>query len=257
MNKSELIDYVKRQLGYPTVNVEVTDAQITDCIDRAINEINPWYTVFKYLTLDVNSSCIDLTEYKIKDVTDVIKVLDIRDTKNSEIDPFSYSGMSAYYRVPFYAISKYNASIMANQNIHKIISSYASMYQEQFYSRIASLLERRAQSSLYENISWKFYDNKLYIDTGYPGTSIVTIEYTPNTLTVEDFDETSIYMNFLKDLSEAFSLIIQARVTGKYQVSGSPTSINYSDMRADAERNISRIREELVNKVSNRFYITD
>lgn len=261
MKESELIDYVKRQLGYPTVNVELTDEQIKDAIVNAIQEIQPWYTVFKYITLDAISSCIDLTEYKVKDVTDVIKVFDASTLNGkgskSEIDPFSYSGMAAYYSVPFYAISRYSTSIMTNQNIHRVISSYASMYQEQFYAKLATAMEQRAAGSLYENISWKFYDNKLYIDTGVPSTTVITIEYIPNVITVEDFPDNEIYTSYLRNLSVDFSLILQARVVGKYQVSGSPTTINFSDMRADAQRDIDRIREDLINKVSNRFYITD
>lgn len=256
MKKTELIDYVKRQLGYPTVNVEVTDDQISDAITQAINEIKPWYTVFKYLTIDVNTSCIDLTEYQIQDVTDVIKVFD-NVSKGSERDPFSYSGMSAYYSNPYYAQSKYNSSIMSNSNIHKVISSYASLYQEQFYAKLATLLQQRTMGSIYENISWKFYENKLYIDTGVPSTSVVTIEYIPEVLKVEDFADNNIYTNYLRDLSVAFSLIIQARVVGKYSTNGSPTQINYSDMRSDALRDIERIRADIISKVSNRFYITD
>lgn len=260
MNKNELINYVKRQLGYPTVNVELTDDQINDCIDRAIDEIKPWYTIFKYITIDVNNrSVTDLSEYKINDVTDVIKVFDLSNTtgENSVIrDPFSYSGMNAYYSVPMYSISKYSTSIMTNQNIHRIISSYAQMYREYFYSALATLMQERTLGTLTENISWKFYDNKLYVDTGTPSTSVVTIEYIPNVIEVDDFDEKSRYINYLKDLSVAFSLMIQARVTGKYSVSGSPTSINYSDMRSDADRDINRIRDEL-KKTANMFYITD
>lgn len=258
MKKSELKDYIKRQLGYPTVNVEVTDEQIEDQISKAINEIKPWYTVFKYLTIDVNSSCIDLTDYQIQDVTDVMKVFDISSKgKPSELDPFTYSGMQAYYSVPMYSISKYNNAIMHNSNIHRVISSYASMYQEQFYSKLATMMQQRTASSIKENISWKFYDNKLYIDTGFPSTSVVTIEYIPSVLKVEDFEDTDIYCNYLKDLSVAFTLIIQARVVGKTEVSGSPVSINWREMKADAEKDIDRIRADIVSKVSNRFYITD
>jgi hypothetical protein len=223
LKKDELIKYVKRQLGYPTVNVELTDEQINDSIMRAIDEIKPWYTIFKYLTIDVNNKSVtDLSEYRINDVTDVIKVFDISNVsgENSIIrDPFSYSGMNAYYGIPMYAVSNYSTSIMTNQSIHRVISNYASMYQEYFYSALATMMQKRTLGTLTENISWKFYDNKLYVDTGTPSTSVVTIEYIPQVIHVEDFEENTRYINYLKDLSVAFCLIIQARVTGKYSVS--------------------------------------
>lgn len=261
MVKHELMDYIKRQLGYPTVNVEVTDEQIEDCIRKAIDEINPWYTPFKYLTIDVGNHCVDLTEYNIKDVTDVMKVFDSASVtgskRSSDIDPFTYSGMNAYYGIPMYGISNYNTKIFGQQNIHKVISSYAQMYQEQFYSQLAVILQRKTAGTLYENISWKFYDNKLYIDTGVPSTTVVTIEYLPNAITVEDFDDNSPYCNSLKDLSTAYARLLQAQVVGKYRISGSPAEINYQDMRNDAKEEIERVRHELIGRLSNRFYITD
>lgn len=256
MKKSELIDYIKRQLGYPTVNVELTDDQIDDAITSAIDEIKPWYTIFKYLTIDVMSSCIDLSEYNILEVTDVIKVATVGTTdQSSSVDPFSYVG-GVYMRYPMYSTYKYSMSRMSNQNIHTVISNYAQMYQEQFYSRLAMMMENRTAGMLYENISWKYYDNKLYIDTGFPSTTIVTIEYITNVKTVEDVEENTRYIRYLQDLSVAFSQIVQARVTGKYIVSGSPTSINYQDMRADAQADIERIRAD-IRKTANVFYITD
>ena len=260
MRKDELIKYVKRQLGYPTVNVEVTDEQIEDAITDAINEIKPWYAIFKYLTVDVGSHCVDLTEYKVKDVTDVMKVFDSSGSDkdgDGDIRYYDTTGMYGYYSTPWYSIYKYNAAIMTNQNIHRVISSYAQLHQEAFYAKLATMMEQKAAATIYENISWKFYDNKLYIDTCVPSTAVVTIEYIPNTICVEDFgDNDDKYSNYLKKLSVAFSLLMQARVVGKYQVSGSPSNINYSDMRNDATREIDRIRQEL-RENANRFYITD
>lgn len=257
MRKSELAGYVKRQLGYPTVNVEITDSQIEDAIEDAINEIKPWYSIFKYVTLDVGNHCIDMTEYKVKDVTDVMKVFPSNSSSDGGVDPFSYiGGMMGYYSTPLYAMYKYNSSIMGRQNIHRVISSYAQLHQEAFYSKLATIMEQRAAGAIYENISWKYYDNKLYIDTGVPSTAVITVEYIPDTIVVEDFSDNDKYTNYLKQLSVAFSLLVQARVTGKYQVSGSPSSINYQDMRNDAQRDIDRIRQELAEN-ANRFYITD
>ena len=256
MRKDELIAYVKRQLGYPTVNVELTDDQIDDAITKALNELEPWYTVFKYLTVDVTSHCIDLTEYNVMEVTDVIKVLEPSAVDGYDGDVFNYTGMQAYYATPMYAMSRYNTNIRSG-TVHQVISSYASLHQEMFYARLATLMQERVIGTLDENLSYKFVDGKLYIDTGAPSTSVVTIEYITKLSDVEDVDESSIYLSYLKDLSVAFSLIVQARVLGKYQVSDSPVTINYSEMRADAERDIERIRDKVINTVSNRFYITD
>ena len=36
----DLVDYIKRQLGYPSVEVELTSDQIQDCIDYSIKEFS-------------------------------------------------------------------------------------------------------------------------------------------------------------------------------------------------------------------------
>lgn len=256
MTRNELREYVKRQLGYPTVNVELTDNQLDDAINNALSEIKPWYTVFRYLTIDA-AQCVDLTEYQILDVTDVIKVLSYSSSSsNSGYDPFTYNASVIGY--PSFVSSRmmYTFSRYGRTNIHTVISKYAQMNYEMFYNKLASILDQRIAGTLSENISWKFYDNKLYLDTGVPHASVVTVEYIPKIIEVEDVDCDTRYGGYLKELSVAFALMIQARVTGKYTISGSPATINYSDMRSDAQEIISRVRDEL-KKTANMFYITD
>ena len=257
MLKHELLDYVKRQLGYPTIEVELTDDQINDSIDNALDEIKPWYTVFKYLTIDTDKRCIDLSEYNILEVTDVIKVIAPSDLALiSNTNNFATMASNAYTVYPMYATHKYATSRINDQNIHTVISSYAQMYREQYYAYLANLVNLKTAGTLRENISWKFYDGKLYLDTGFPATKIVTIEYIANVKYVEDVEENSRFMRYLKDLSVAFSQLVWARAVGKYSVQGSPTTINFSEMRNEAAAELTRIREE-IKTTSNVFYITD
>lgn len=258
MLKHELLDYVKRQLGYPTIEIELTDDQINDSIDNAIDEIKPWYTVFKYLTIDVDKRCIDLSEYNILEVTDVIKVIDPEQLSfvSNTLNFGTLASPTAYGVYPMYATHKYATSRINDQNIHTVVSSYAQMYREQYYAYLANLVNLKTAGTLIENISWKFVDNKLYLDTGFPSTKIVTIEYITNVKYVEDVEENSRFMRYLKDLSVAFAQLIWARAVGKYSVQGSPTSINFLDMRSEANAELTRIREEM-KTTSNVFYITD
>ena len=258
MLKHELIDYVKRQLGYPTIEVELTDDQINDAIDNAIGEIKPWYTVFRYLTLDIDSPCTDLSMYHILEVTDVLKVIDPEQLSFvSNTDNFgTLVSPTAYGVYPMYATQKYATTRINDQNIHTVISSYAQMYREQYYAYLANLVNLKTAGTLIENISWKFTDNKLYIDTGFPHTKIVTIEYIPDASNVESIDESTRYIRYLKDLAVAFAQLTWARAVGKYSVQGSPTTINFSDMRSEATAELTRIREDL-RTTANMFYITD
>lgn len=42
VTKQELADWILRRLGAPVVNVEITDVQLEDCIDEAV-EFFQWY----------------------------------------------------------------------------------------------------------------------------------------------------------------------------------------------------------------------
>lgn len=56
--RDQLANYIFRQLGYPTWNVELSQQQVLDCIDDAMRKISIWRprTAFVGLTLDRTTS---------------------------------------------------------------------------------------------------------------------------------------------------------------------------------------------------------
>jgi hypothetical protein len=262
MTRKDLVEYIKRKLGDPTFNVELTDEQYHDAIDDALEEINPWCTVFRYVTLDVTGSVIDLTKYNVADVTDVIKVMaggglamnsSISNLGSSQLD-MNFGGTV----IPQFWSSTYQFenAVTRFEDISRVTELYIQSRRERLYNQFANMAQAQLLGTLYENVSWKYYDDKLYIDTCVPPTNIVTIEYIPVSLEVEDINQKDQFYKHMKDLAVAFAQLVQARVTGKYQIANSPTSINFTDMRNDANKEIDRIREELRTNI-NRFYITD
>ena len=263
MTREELRKYILRQLGYPVVNVELTDEMLDDCVENSLNELSPWYSVFKYETIDVNGqSCIDLTELNILYVTDILPASKASNQNadgsiDTTISALGGRGMSSLMWLPMSNVYKAGMVTGNNTSIHNVISNFALAQRQAFYSRLGSLVEQRTRNALQEDKAWNFIDNKLYLYTS-ENYSKVTIEYIGKIKDVEDVEDvdtdTHKYIKYLKDLSVAFASQLQARITGKYSDTNSPIKINYEQISKNAENEITRIREELRN-TSNRQYI--
>lgn len=262
MTTIDLIEWVKRQLGYPTRNVELTDDQLNDCVSFALLEVQPWFSSYYYVTMDLdpNQSAIYMPDLftpdrdgfvrTVHDVTDVIKIPNnlINASKGSTVDPFNSSYVVGGFGGGFMGIGAASGyySTITNNNIHQIIGQYARQRNELFYSRLAQILWQRTMGSISPDLNFDFHrdDQYLYLGVGYPTTTTITIEYVP---TLNDlsmiFDKR--YIRCAQDLALGQALMLQARITGKYTIGNAPSQINYGDMRSDGDRLIRDAREEL------------
>lgn len=262
MTSIDLSEWVKRQLGYPTRNIELTDEQLEDVINFALLEIQPWFSSQYYLTMDLNNqSAIKLSEILDKlvyEVTDVILIPTNLMSQSVPVDPFNgvnyniggfavggYSGIGSYYY-----------SNLTNTNIHYIIGAYARQRNELFYSRLANLLYQKTMGTISPSMSFEFHrdDQILYLGLGYPSSSSVTIEYVP-LLTDLKMVVDERYIRCAQDLALGQALVTTARITGKFSISNAPTSINYSDMREEGLRLIEDARKELKRVTRNHVII--
>ena len=246
-SNDDLIEYIKRSLGYPVVQVELTDDQIQMAIDDAIQEIQPWYTSYRYVTVNV-SRAIDLSEYGVLEVTDIFKVHS-GDSADADSDPF-------------YLQTQLNQGTMSIQNSqgfgrgHRFASDAIKVDRDMFYMSLSNVVRQRTAKDFKDNISYRFIDDTLYIDVGVPRSSTITIEYIPKVLEVEDFVDDDRYVRYLKDLSVAFSNILLSRIAGKYEVSTSPSTVNHDRMYQDGRDEVERIRLDL-RETAMSHYITD
>jgi len=61
--KDELKDWVMKRLGWPLVDVEITDEQLINCIDDAVEEFT------KYVVQDIDYYALDLSNYETSGYT--------------------------------------------------------------------------------------------------------------------------------------------------------------------------------------------
>lgn len=248
MDTQELKNYVLRQLGSPKVNVELTEAQIVDAINDAIFELQPWLSIRRYITVP-NSNCIDMTEHKAINVTDVQEVYNPNEINNpTSIFSQNITPNSALVDLSF---------IPYNSNIHDYVTTLGRARRETFYGQLASITRKKIADSILPHTSFKFIKPKLYLSCNSP---YVTIEYTSQIDTPEDLvgDDmnTRKFVKYLKDLSVSFSRILQSRITGKYKDTNTPVTIDSDRIEKNAQADIDRIRTEL-RQQGYKFFISN
>ena len=217
--------WIKAKLGYPTVEIELTDEQLDICIDDALDEIAPWVVQRQYVTLPVQE-CIDLSEYNVSYVIAVHKANGASNSSDNQLDVFSpYTYMEV-----------------------------RGSYQGITYSRIESQLFDNLQQATKDNISWKYIKPKLYLDIGVPVATQITIEYSPN---IDDLDSLTdpMYKKFVKRFALAFARAILSDIRGKFSVSGSPVELDGSTQDSKSERELEELRQELRDTVNTHFMV--
>lgn len=262
LTEFNLSEWVLRQLGYPTRNVELTEEQLNDSIMFALQEVQPWYTITEYLTLDLNNkTAIDLSEYNIYEVLDVIKIPNNLNANSSAADDIFNNpryGVGGYGIVAGGHISTYPyISRLTNSSIHHVISGYAKQYREMFYSRLATILAQRTAGTVLPGMNYEYdrTSKTLYIASGYPSSTVITIEYIPY---IDEFykikDER--YRRCAQDLALGHAMQILYRVVGKYDVGNAPAKVNYSMYMNDSEKLITQAKEEL-KRISQTTFTID
>ena len=228
ISRSELINWVKSRLGYPTIMLELDDYQIDTCIDDAIEELSPWIIQPKFVTLPV-SDRIDLSDYNVAYVVRVHK--SSGGYSSSDFDVFN----------PMTQVMTVKSSGLGYSS--RISSTYASM--ELMNSTILSKKD---------NISFKYIDPYLYLDIGYPKSPQCVVEYTEKIRDVDDITD-DLYIRFLKKFTLAYTRLILYEIRGKYTVANSPTTLNADAQLDQANKELDELREQLKLSVNTNFII--
>lgn len=238
--RESVSEWTKRQLGYPTVNVELTDEQLDDCIDSALEEIAPWVVQRKYVTLPV-SERIDLSQYNVAYVINVHKTdSSTSGVEGSSIDPFSAS----YQFINLHDVSPEQGSTLSS-------TSWMHQYTN---TRLEYQLSKQITQNFKDNISYRYIDPYLYLDIGVPTSSRVTIEYSNKILDLDDISD-ELYKRYVKRFTLAYAREILSDIRGKYEVSGSPVTLDGDNQDNKYSRDIDELRQELQDTVSTHFMV--
>jgi hypothetical protein len=230
-SKVLLTAYIKSQLGAPTINIEVTDDQIGEIIEDTVQK----FTEYAYGTLE-GSVVVQINgsgEYDMPNsMTNLIK---LSKGSTSNLTNFSANFGSGY--VPNLWSEQFFSGSLTGDIIPGIIA----------ISTTKAILDKYFADDIVYNFN--HLNKKLQVLENYIGPAIVHYEYEYLAL-----DENDLVYNheWIKNYTKAQVKMLWGTVTGKYdQALVGGARINYGDMKSEANEEIQKLDEELLNKWSD------
>jgi hypothetical protein len=229
-SKNLLKEYILRQLGAPTVEVEVDDEQMDDVINNAVQR----FTEFAYGTLEeVVLLDIDGTgEYALPDaITNILAV-----SKGGAVNLTNF-GANFGGMVPNIWSDQFFTGSLTGGIVQSIMTVSATR----------SLLDKYFTDQL----SYHFNPHKktLKVQENYKGRIIVhyQYEYIANDANDFIFDH-----QWIKAYTVAKCKLLQSDILGKYdQTLIGGARINHEKMQSRAEQEIDKLEEDLLSKWSD------
>lgn len=219
---ADLRTYILEELGWPQLNVELTDNQLNHCIEKSVQQ----FANFSYdgeLTKYIKFDCQGRGVYNVSDEIE-------------EILQLNQSGL-------FY--SGYDMNGYVDQNL----SNYILNTSGTALSYLVTLSATRSLTQKYfgNSVNFEFNSHKgtLTVFQDFVGPLLIEAKfrYVPN-------EKDKIYNHeWVKKMAVAQARLMQSTIVGKYNqnlVGGA--QVNYSDMRSLAESEIEVLNEELINR---------
>jgi len=228
--KEKLRNYVKSQLGFPTINIEVTDEQISEIIDDSIQKYTEyaWGILEGTVIVQING----VGEYPMPDtITNLIK---LSKGSTSNITNFSANFGSGY--VPDLWSQHFFTGSLTGDIIPGIVAiSTTKAILDKFFG---------------DDIVYNFNPHKkiLQVLENYNGPAVLHYQYEY----LADEEDFIFDHEWIKSYTKSQTKFLWGIITGKYSqnlVGGA--SINYSDMKSEAEQEIQKLDEELLTKWSD------
>lgn len=229
VTRKMLIDYIKLKLGWPQITIEITDEQISLCIDDAIQR----FTNFAYDGLLKDTVIV---EFKGKqeipmppEITEIVKV-----SRGGWASGTNFGAMYGDNLVPEIWSDLFFSTNLTGSIVSAVcsISTYQSTL-DKFYG---------------DDINYHFNRAKgiLQVFDEYKGPGLIEYyhEYIPN----DDFDKIFDH-EWVKAYSIAKCKQLWGGVLGKY--SGSLVGggqINYADLKSEGQQEEQQLNEELLTK---------
>jgi len=230
-SKEKLTEYVKSQLGAPSINIEVNDIQISQIIDDTVQK----FTEYAYGTLEgsVIVQINGIGEYNMPDtMTNLIK---LSKGSTSNITNFSSNFGSGY--VPNLWSEQFFTGSLTGDIIPSIIAiSTTKAVLDKFFA---------------DDIAFNFnhLNKKLQVLENYNGPAVIHYQYE---YLADDANDLVFNHEWVKKYTKAKVKELWGTVTGKFDqplVGGA--RINYDRLLTEAQQEIQELNEELLTKWSD------
>lgn len=218
MTREEVISYVKKRLGAPVVDTDLTDDQLGGLVDEAFNEVKRYITETRFVTIPY-SNRISTKDCNINTVTQIFR------TRNPS-------------RVSNYLTDIYSISTISNANTslsNLLLSDY--LYRTQV---------TQLKSTITTDLDFTFDKEaeQLYVSTYFPTPQEITLVYIPEFHDVSEVFE-QYWINYITRMSLAYCKEAVGRVRSKYELSSSLYKLDGGNLISEGLSEQDAIRSEL------------
>lgn len=234
------VDLLKTQLGYPVINLAITDEMILKCIQMAINEIEPYLTEAELI--NGSGGKIDLSGYEVQCIVRVWRQNNnlLSTGSSGAIDEFALFNLA-----PFAGSTTYGTSTTFGR-----ASSYLGYDFSSSQTVTKSLLQGVAMRNLYltelEALvpqDWRLIDNYLYT-SGFTGDVII------EAITTKSLNHmTRTQENWCKRFALAKMKQIEGEIRSKVTIEGAPISLNGDALKSEGQSEEEALKEKLGNEL--------
>lgn len=149
---TKMIKRVKRELGYPLIDIELDDDAIQEIVEDSIEDLNPYAGHYKAQTVNLTNGYADLTTYE--DIFEVVGIISAESDTTITNDGLSDIAVDCL-------------GYMTNSN---------SPYTKFTDRLLLQAARKKLISSFTEDTNFKVVNDILYVSPTY---SQITIEYRP------------------------------------------------------------------------------
>lgn len=214
MTESEVMDYVKTQLGASWVDVEVGIKDIRRLIAMALDKLAPYYEGHRFI--QASGKVIDLSAHQPLAIE---KVYNTKDNQTISLQEYTFGGSG---------VILFDTTFM-----QRLISyqSYKMLWNEIQYQK---------------GMNYKLINNVLYLDD-YNESVLIDILVRPKV--ISDIEETSMYYSWVKEYVLALTKEMLGRIRGKFTVDGSPYTLDSAQLLSEAQAEKSNLEAQLMGEI--------
>lgn len=214
LDRARWINEIKTRLGYPVVNIEITDDVISQQCDIAIRKVAPYLNSIDVFTVYSNKTTF----------TDklVYAVLRVHAPSNSAVQT-NYQATQDIIQMQMYYGGLSGSSSMAD-------GLQQTLLAQTLYNTLSETVD---------DIGFRLAGDTLYIDGQKPPYTVEAI----TEKSVENMPEN--YVNWCFDYSLALTKLILGRIYSKVTIQGSPVTLSGSELTSEGNSAINELESKL------------
>lgn len=229
-SKKDLISYIRSQLGEPIIKVEVTDSQMSEMIDAAVQKFTEYcgYTLEESVVIQLHGA----KEYPLPDK--ITNIISLKTGLSGNLTDFA-SNFGDY--IPNLWSDMYFSNSLTGDIIPNIM----------MISATTSVLDKYFGTDIYYNFNQ--HRKILQVFDPYEGPAVLHYQYE---YIANEEDDLIYNHEWIKAYCIAKTKEIWGSILGKYSQSlVGGAQINYGDIKSEAQSEIEKLEQELLDKWSD------